>query len=1043
MKTKLFIFLLFCISIYGQAQDVDVKGKVIDEKGLPMPGASILIKGTSKATSSDMDGNYQIKVNPKGTLIFSYVGYSSIQEPVNGRTKIDVAMKPDVNTLQDVVVVGYGTQKITKVSGAISTIKAASIQRINPIRIEDALQGGASGVTVIGNGSPGSKPLVLVRGIPSFSGTDPSVIVDGVPQTLTDLNAINPSDIETVTVLKDAATTAIYGVKGGNGVILITTKRGTRNQKTQISLSTYTGVQNVYKKMDMLNATEYAIMNNEGSLASGGPKIFSDPAALGEGTNWQDQIFKQASVSSVNLTAKGGGENMSFFVSGGYVAQGGIQGGSDKSDYNRANVTANLVFDLAPKLKLILNTSYAHTQRKTIPEGSWGGVLGNALNFDPTVPVYNTVPGTIGTYGFSNLITKQNVNPLTQLEVTNNLYNEDKLFGKGELQYDVLKNLKLTSRFGYVKWDMTGKIFTPFAFYGPAHEFSTLNADGTVKGSNHNSVSEDLNKSFSYTFENFANYKFIFKEKHSFDAIAGISAAQTSGSRYYITRQDVRDNSWAWADLVAATGTNSASNTNAVQANKYKTLTRRNASYFGRLEYDYDSKYLASFSARRDGSMAFGADNKFANFYAGSLGWVVSKEDFFKSDVIDYLKFRGSYGTTGNEKVDPQLVTISIGGPNYEGGGTPNNNGYQFDGNLTSGGTVASFANPLLRWETQTQLDLGFDITLWKNFSLTADYFDKKVEGLLFINPLPFYAGTLPAIPSNIGSTKTNGYDFTAEYTDLFAKTLKFNTSVQVTAAKNLVTETNINGSAFVAGGGIVTPNYYQVTRFQKGFEPGYFYGWKTDGLFQNAAQIVASPKQNAVPGDVKFVDLSGPNGVPDGKIDNYDKTKIGNPYPKFTVGWNLNLEYKNFDLSMFTYASVGNDIYAGGYTRGFVYDNMPASVLNRWTGEGSTNDARYPRYTFKDNNENTRPSDRFIQDGSFVKIKNLSFGYSLPSLYLKQTGISQLRVYLQAKNLYTFTKYTGFDPELSDGSNILNTGVDFGVYPQARTFSVGLDMKF
>ncbi|MCK9412014.1 MAG: SusC/RagA family TonB-linked outer membrane protein [Prolixibacteraceae bacterium] len=1030
--------------VQQQPKRKEITGTVKDNKGLPLPGVSVVVKGTTTGIVTDKDGKFTLSVPLDAKiLVFSFVGMKKEEITLTANPTVNLVMLEENVGMDDVVVIGYGIQKLTKVSGAISTVKAADIMKLNPVRIEEALQGGASGVTIIGNGSPGSKPLALIRGIPSFTGTDPVVIVDGIPQTLTDLNAINPADIESVSVLKDAATTAIYGVKGGNGVIVITTKSGGKNQKTQFGLNTNIGQQGVVKEIDMLNATEYATINNEGSLVSGGQKIFNDPAALGVGTNWQDQIFHKASVSSYNLTAKGGGDKMSYFISGGYLGQGGIVAGSDKSKFERYNATANLIFDLTPKLRLILNTSYAHTQRKTVPEGSFGAVIGNALNFDPTVPVYNTVPNTIGTYRFSNLITKQNVNPLAQIDATHNVYNEDKLYGKAELQYDVLKNLKITSRLGYVKWESLGKIFNQLAFYGPAHEFSSLNADATIKGTNHNSVNEDVNASFNYTFETFANYSYIFKEKHTFNAVAGISAAQLTGHRYYMTRQDIRDNSWDWADMIAATGVNSASNTNAIQVNKYKTLTRRNASYFGRIEYDYEAKYLASFSARRDGSMAFGKNNRFANFYAGSLGWVVTKEDFFKSDVINYLKIRGSYGTSGNEKVDPVLATVSIGGPNYEGGGTPNNNGYQFDGLLASGATISSFANPFLRWEKQSQLDIGFDVTLLKNFSLTADYFDKKVDGLLFVSPIPFYAGTLPAISSNVGSTKSSGVDLTVSYHNSGAKDLKFNTSVTVTSAKNLVTSTNINGSAFLSGGGLVTPNYYLVTRYQKGYPPGYFYGWKTDGLFQNAAQIAASPTQNAVPGDIKYVDVSGPKGIPDGKIDAYDRTQIGNPYPKFTLGWNLGFEYKDFDLSVFTYASIGNDIYMGGYTRGFVYDNMPVSVLNRWTGEGSTNDARNPRYTFKDNNENTRPSDRFIVNGTFAKIKNLEVGYTLPSPLLKKIGISQLRLYLQAKNLHTFTKYPGFDPEISDGSNILNTGVDLGLYPQSRTYSVGLNVKF
>ncbi|MGV8946084.1 MAG: SusC/RagA family TonB-linked outer membrane protein [Lutibacter sp.] len=1035
MKSLVLTFFLSFVGIIASAQNYEVKGTVVDSNGAPLPGVSIVVKNTTKGTSTDFDGNFTISNIQKGeALSFSFLGYATKEILINNANLLKVVLAEDLQSLEEVVVVGYGTQKITKVSGAISTVKAIDIEQQKPLRVEEALQGRASGVSVIQGGSPGSTPTVLIRGIPSFSGTNPVVIIDGVPQTLDDLNAINAADIESLNILKDAASTSIYGVKGGNGVIVVTTRSGRKEQKTEFSLSTYTGEQSVMKKIGVLNATEYGAIINEGSVAAGGGLIFPDLSILGVGTDWQDEIFHNAGVTSHNLTANGGGEKLSYFLSTGYLGQDGIVGGGDKSNFDRINLTANLNFELTPKLTLVLNTSYVNLKSQGVQENSFNSIIGSSLNFDPTVSVLNTVPNTVGRYGFSNLLKSEIFNPLTKLENTYNKSNGDKLYGKIELQYEVVKNLKVTSRFGYTKWDQVGKSFTPLVFYGPLNTENTMNADGTTVTGKHNSVSESSYSSFDFTQETFANYNFSINEKHNFDVVAGISFAKSTGHGFNASRQDVRDNSWAWADISAATGVNSATNINAQTGSSYQNLTRKNASYFGRVNYDYQDTYLASFSARRDGSIAFGKKNKFANFYAGSLGWVVSKEDFFKSDFIDFLKIRGSYGTTGNENVSPQYVGIAVGGPSY--GSTANSNGYTFNGIFYPGATVNSFANDELRWEKQTQFNVGFDITVLKKISLNADYFEKKVDGLLFVDAPPLYAGTSLPVASNIGTTESKGFDMTLAYNTTSSKDFKVNTSLTFTTSNNLVTATNSDGTALINGGSYFNGQGQNATRFQKDFTPGYFYGWVTDGLFQTAAEIAASPTQTgAVPGDIKFVDINN-----DGKITDLDKTKIGDPFPKFTMGWNLGLDYKDFDLSVFTYASVGNDVYRA-YERNAQYSNKTRIILDRWTGPGSTNDANNPRYTFSDTNSNIRVSDRYVEDGSFVKIKNVVFGYSLPTSTFNNKFFSKIRIYAQVKNLYTFTKYTGYDPEIAGG--ILNTGVDRGAYPQARTISAGLDLKF
>ncbi|RYD90635.1 MAG: TonB-dependent receptor, partial [Sphingobacteriales bacterium] len=491
----------------------------------------------------------------------TFIGMATVERQVQQGGELNITLQDDaLNSLNEVVVIGYGTQKITKVSGAISTVKGADISNLRPSRIEEAIQGRAAGVTVVQNGSPGSKPVVLIRGIPSFSGTDPTVIVDGSPQTLNDFNAINPLDIESINVLKDAATAAIYGVKGGNGVIVVTTRSGKKNQKAQFSISSNYGVQQLIRNIGVLNATEYGAMVNEGSVASGGGIVFPDLSVLGVGTNWQDQVFKTAPLQTHNLTASGGSDMMTYFLSAGYLNQGGVVGGMDKSRFDRGNFTANLTFQLASKLKLIVNATDVILTSKGVQENSFNSIIGSALNFDPTVSVLNNVPNTPGTYGFSNLILSEVFNPLTKLENTYNKNTGNKLYGKFEMQYDIIKDLKLSSRFGYTKYDANAKTFTPLAFYGPNNVNNTMDVNGNAVTGSHSSVAHEKASNFSYTWETFANYNFKIKKDHTFETVAGFSLARTSGNTAGATRQDVPFNSWEFADFTSATGANTATN---------------------------------------------------------------------------------------------------------------------------------------------------------------------------------------------------------------------------------------------------------------------------------------------------------------------------------------------------------------------------------------------------------------------------------------------------------------------------------------------------
>jgi TonB-linked SusC/RagA family outer membrane protein len=1038
MKMKVLLLLWISLLFQGlllhvSAQDNPVTGKITGPNNESLAGATIRLKGTNILTTSDEAGNFSIRVSgSQPVLVITYAGMEAKEIRVTHSGAFNVSLSASQNSLEEVVVVGYGTQRVTKVSGAISTVKAAEIEKLSPVRAEEALQGKASGVNVIQSGSPGSKPTVLIRGIPSFSGTDPVVIIDGVPQTLTDFNSINPSDIESINVLKDAATTAIYGVKGGNGVIVVTTKSGRRNGRTEIVVNTNYGRSKVMNTIGVLNASEYAAMINEGSTVSGGPVIFSDLSSIGVGTNWQDQIFKTATFQSYNASARSGTDKLGYFLSAGYLNQGGIVGGDAKSFFSRGNFTANLDFMLSRRLKFILNTTGVVLNSKGIQENSFNSIIGSALNFDPTVPVLNKDPNSVGKYGYSNLLLSEIFNPLTKLDNTYNKNTGNKLYGKFEFQYDVIRNLKLTTRFGYTKYDGNSRSFTPLVFYGPMNVENTMNANGSQVTGKYNSVSHEKAGNFNYTWETFGNYNFRVKDDHNFETVLGFSLAKITGNAAGATRQDVPFNSWEFADFTAATGVNSPTNTNALSGYYYQYF-RRNLSYFSRINYDFRNRYLASFTARRDGSYAFGTENKYANFFSGALGWVISSEDFFNVKNIDYLKIRGSYGTIGNENVNPQFVGIETGGPSY--GPTANSNGYTFNNVFYPGSTVASAANNALRWEKQTQANVGFDLNLFKKITLSADYFNKKVDGLLFTPSASLYLGTVPIPTANIGSTKSSGVDINLGYSETILKKLKLSTNFAFTSAKNLVTATNTDGTARILGGGYFNGQSQTVTVFEKGFTPGYFYGYKTAGLFQNQEEISKSPLQTgAQPGDIRFVDVNN-----DGKIDAKDQTQIGDPFPDFTLGWTLDLAYKNFDLSAFTYASVGNDVYRA-YERNANYSNKSRDVLARWTGAGSTNDARHPRYSFTDANSNIRVSDRYVEDGSFVKLKNIQLGYNFPQSITGKT-FSNLRVYIQVKNAFTITKYTGYDPEIAGG--ILNTGIDRGAYPQARTYAAGIDIKF
>ena len=1011
MKTKFLSLLILFGSFLIVAQDATLNGSVSDSSNDgPLPGVSVVISGTQNGTTTDFNGNFSlIGVSVGDVIQFSYIGYLTKDVTVGSSFNLSVSLDEDVESLDEVILVGYSTQKASNISGAVSTVSAEDVEKLKPLRIEDALQGQA-GLNVISSGSPGGKPSVLIRGITSFSGTDPLVVIDGINSSLWDMDAINPANIESVSVLKDASTTALYGVRGGNGVIVITTKSGKKNQETIFSLDTSFGMQEVDKYIDVLNASQYAAILNEGSVSSGGSIIFSNLSGLGVGTNWQKELFSAAPISTTNFSASGGDSKSTYYLSAGYTAQEGVAFGTEKDFFDTANFTANFTSELSDNLKAIIHTKYSNIQGN----GLGGNQIGNALNFDPTVSTM-----VDGAYGMSSTITQEIINPLAGVSNSYSDNKTDKLIGKIELQYQLMDNFKITSRLGYSSVWQQSKGFTPLQFYGVGHNRTNANADLSPRTEDdHNRVSETKQNWFNYSYELFGNYDFSLNDEHNFNVFAGFTIGKGTNNMLSGSNVDVPFNSWTYADLSSAAGGMEDQSTGSWQS------VNRSVSLMGRVEYDFQEKYLASVTVRRDGSTSFGKNNKFAVFPSASIGWVASNEDFFNSSAINFLKFRASYGTVGNDNASPQFGTISTF-PKYTFGET-----------IYSGSTLLGIPNNDVSWENQTQTNIGADLRMFDSkLKFTADYFIKTVDDLLFSPTLSLYLG-IPSYPvANIGKTETKGYELSLSYGDEIAKNVSFNTTFNFTAAENLVKEIN-NGDKYIWGSGYGIP-FTSLTQFRQGESPGIFWGYKTNGIFQNQADIDAHATQNnAQPGDIRFVDVDG-----NGKIDAEDRTKIGDPFPDFTLGWNFALTVSDFDLSVFTYASVGNDIFRG-YERGLNYTNKFASVLNRWTGEGTS--TTEPRYSFIDANNNSRASDRYVEDGSFVKIKNIQLGYNFSEATASKLGLSSLRVYALAKNAFTFTDYTGYDPEISNGgSPVLDTGVDRGTYPSPRIISLGLNLKF
>ena len=1032
MKNLLLFFAAVCFVFTGvNAQEITISGTVLDEKQETLPGVKVVVENTTNGAVTDVNGKYSITTEKKDGLIlrFSYIGYVTQKVLVVGRTELDITLEVESQVFDEIVVVGYGSSRNKELTGAAAKVKGENIEKLNLSRMDQALQGQVSGVAINTNsGSPGGSSSIRIRGLSTFGDNDPLILVDGVVYDSDGLNALNPNDIESINVLKDA-TAGIYGVRAANGVIIVETKKGKLNAKPKIEFSMYKGVQQTANRLGLLNAEEYAVIKNE-MFAFGGQSMPFANTAIGEGTNWQDSVFQTSPVESYNIGISGGTKNTRYSLGATYYAQEGIVGGS-KANFSRYNARLNLSTDLSDKLLLNSVFLFSNDNRSTLSENGIGSVLYNTVNAFPNEPI--RTPD--GNYSYLEEVADI-INPIAQMENSYNYSIADKFVGKEELVYKFNEHLSFTNRFNYNYAVVEAKSFTPLAWYGPGKfANSALNAElespqveiaDSVFIDRGASVYEQRSSFSDLTFESYFNYDRTFNELHKVKATAGASVFQRKGAALNGTAYGIPNNSWEYADISANTA--AGGYLNNVGSFEFK---ERLVSAFLRTEYAYDSRYIISGILRRDGSSKFGPNNRYGWFPTLSSAWLISEESFFNVDAINFMKLRLSYGISGNDQIENFAYRALLNGEGV----------YVFDDLIVIGTALGRAANPDLKWETTRQLNAGLDLTLWSALDFTTNYFIKNTNDLLFQPDVSGVLGSYgpggysPII--NAGNVSNKGVELELAYHNKPSRDFKTNISLNFSHITNKVTSVPagvdyLPGAQFSVGGDV-------ATRFEEGFAIGYFHGLQTAGIFQTQEEIDNHDvvQEGARPGDFIFIDQNRDGEISFG--DDLDKTFLGSPIPDFTMGFALNLRYKGFDMSANIYASVGQEIIRN-YERQQPYANQLDYVINRWTGPGSTNE--HPRLTTGATRNNSF-SDYYVEDGSFVRLRNVQLGYTFPkkSKILKKLKVESLRFYLSGNNLLTLTRYMGFDPDIGGGT--LSAGVDYGFYPQAQTIMGGLNIKF
>jgi TonB-linked SusC/RagA family outer membrane protein len=1021
MKKAVLALLILMYSFAVFAQGIQVKGVVTSaDDGQPIPGVSVVVKGTTLGMITDINGSYSLNAQGNATLVFSFVGMKTQEVPVNMKTVINVVLATEQTDIDEVVVVGYGTQKKSLVTGAISKVNSEDLKKSSDMRVTQALQGKTAGVVISSNsGQPGDQVSIRIRGIGTNGDAEPLYIIDGLPMSGSGTDFLNSSDVESIEVLKDAASSAIYGARGANGVILITTKSGKKDTKMTVSYDGYYGVQNPWRKLRMLNSQEYMMLTNEAAMNGGlSPKFSATQIAENTiDTDWQDEMFNyNAPKQNHSVSFNGGNDKISYSSSLNYFNQDGIVA-KGKSKYEKfgyhLNTTAEFGF-----LKLGSNLNLAYINSKGIDTNShFGNGLAQAINMPPIVPVKYS-DGSWATPEDFGIGLQEITNPIALLDKVNQNTKTSKIIGglTAEIDFNkinpALKGLTFKSTY-------SGEMaLVNYRGYNPYYYLDAMHFTITDK------VSQNMNLYSRWNFENVLTFDKTV-DVHHFTVMAGTTAFKDMYQNISGEKSDVIFDDFDHAYLDNATNPLSAST-----GGSYSEHTV--ASLFGRINYDLKDRYMLTATIRRDGSSRFGSENKYGYFPSVAGGWVISREDFMSGvQGVDLLKLRASWGQNGSENIGNFGYTSIIG----------NQNIYYFGDSKTqyNGTQPTRIANPSLKWETSEQTNIGLDFaTLGSSLRVTLDYYVKTTKDWLVTAPVPMLVGNSAPI-INGGSVRNSGFEGEVSYKKQFNK-LYFNASINGAYNKNEVLDIQNAEKRLQGGDGGFGQS--GVLYAAVGTPMGVFYGIKTDGLFQTQDEInvyVGSTgskiQPNAKPGDIKFIDTNA-----DGKITDADRVTMGSPYPDFTGGLNLNLEYKGFDLNMFVYAALGQEVYDATRRYDMNGTNYRTDWLNRWTGPGTSN--YYPRVTFVDDNQNMKTvSDFFIHDGSYVRLRNITLGYTLPKTVTEFLKIKNLRFYVTAENLLTFTNYKGYDPEI--GGGVFSNGIDHGIYPQSRTILGGVNITF
>lgn len=1011
-SVSLLVLLGYTALLHGQTV---LKGTVRSaESRETLIGVSIVVDGSDIGTASDLDGRFSLEVARLPVrLRISYIGTKDQLLDVASDAQLEILLEEDSRLLEEVVVVGYGTQLRSNISGSVASVSSADLEGVPILRAEQALQGRTAGVQVAQNsGSPGSALTVRVRGIGTINNSAPLYLVDGMP--VEGIDFLNPADIASINVLKDAAAAAIYGARGANGVVLITTRSGKKNQDGQITLESSFGLQQSWRHMALLNAAEYATLSNEAHVAAG--KIprpeFADPLSLGAGTDWQRAVFSQAPMSSQQLNFLGGSTQGNYALSGSYLNQEGIVGGP-KSGFERYTARLKTQQQVKSWLSLDANLVYTSLTRNGLPENNaFTTPLVRALNIDPVTPIRRFD----GSWAYSVYADTDIANPVAAIERHSDTWNSRRIVGGIGATLQLAPGLSLRS--GY-NMDQT---FAHQDLFYPRFDLSLDPDLSDAPASERSLVNTVVKNQFTWSnwqWESVLQYEKKWKEKN-LSFILGHTALE---NKYY---------------LLSGANTNLPSN-NPLQAYLGNTTDPRESqsagdyasesallSVFGRTQFDLKDRYLFSASLRRDGSSRFGLNNRFGYFPSFSAAWIISREAFWEKGFITFLKLRGSWGQNGNDKIgDYSYSTVILPGQNYTFGSSET---------ITSGSAPQQASNPDLRWETSEQTNFGIDVELLDGkINVSADVYQKKTRDMLSRVPIPTIVG-VGAPFQNVGTMVNEGIELSAEMQEKrgdWSYRIGGNASFIRTEVLSLG-----SGGEPITAGNVFSAGY--VSRTEVGHPVAAFYGYKTAGIFQTAEEVAAHAFQSerTAPGDIRFEDLNG-----DGKINEADRTFLGNPTPWLTYGASGNLSWKGIDLDMLWQGAYGNQVYNGIFRYDFFYTNRPKTALARWTGPGTSD--KEPRANLSDPNQNARASDRFIEDGSYLRLKNLQIGYSLPNKLLKQWHLQRFRLYLSAQNLLTFTRYSGLDPEIGTVGSALELGIDYGFYPQSRMLGGGIQITF